>query len=213
MFEYILEQGNDLMKLALIEDCELLDRIVEANNENNETLQQPKGQRKAYMGHLTRISNAAYQLFDSLKSENEDLTADDSLTTSSRLFNLFNDHDQWLNYVETDLSSINRQNNEPLNGTGDADLECILAPPDSIILNHLAHSGSSYAHHNGSREEVEEGKDPEKNEDGYDRTGEEWNEWNAFEDRENAKRNGESPVRNHERDSSWDDDDSFVTKR
>jgi hypothetical protein len=79
MMEYILEQGNECMRVALLSDGNLLERIVRANKLNYKKpvspsragVYEPFPPRKPYMGQLTRISNALCQLHASLESNNE----------------------------------------------------------------------------------------------------------------------------------------------
>lgn len=89
----------------LIMDCNLLDRIVEANRANDLAESQPKGMRKGYMGHMTQISNYIVQ------SASQDVQIRDFIAQ----------HQAWNEYVRGPLQDRNiaeaRQIGAPLSQT------------------------------------------------------------------------------------------------
>jgi len=64
MITCILEKNNEELKIHLIRECKLLDRIVEASNLNEAAISQIGGVRRGNMGHITsiavEITNSAY---------------------------------------------------------------------------------------------------------------------------------------------------------
>jgi hypothetical protein len=55
---FILASESVELKRALFKDCRIIERIVEANQLNEQVISKPKGIRKGYMGHLVIISNS-----------------------------------------------------------------------------------------------------------------------------------------------------------
>mmetsp|Transcript_42047 Transcript_42047/g.70016 ORF Transcript_42047/g.70016 Transcript_42047/m.70016 type:complete len:1016 (-) Transcript_42047:245-3292(-) len=58
MVSVILESGDEALRNKLIQGSRLVDRILEAVEENKVACSQPKGSRLGYMGFVTRMSNA-----------------------------------------------------------------------------------------------------------------------------------------------------------
>jgi len=56
MISQILEGENEALKIHLLKDAGLLDRICQASKANEEDMAKPKGIRRGYMGHITAIS-------------------------------------------------------------------------------------------------------------------------------------------------------------
>jgi len=56
MVQGIFEGEHEELKISLIQDCKLPERICEANKLNEEDISKPKGMRRGYMGYLTIIA-------------------------------------------------------------------------------------------------------------------------------------------------------------
>jgi len=61
MIQGILDGENEDLKQALLIDCKLIKRIVEASKENESECSKTKGVRRGYMGHITTISASLVQ--------------------------------------------------------------------------------------------------------------------------------------------------------
>jgi len=78
MIQGILMRKNDNVKIHLLKDCKLLDKIAEASKINEEECSKPKGVRRGYMGHITSISvgiltaGVHSQLAQKVLTENEE---------------------------------------------------------------------------------------------------------------------------------------------
>lgn len=89
---FILAGESMELKRSLFKDCRIVERIVEANKKNEQALNQPKGIRKGYMGHLVIISNSILTTTKSQKSIAE----------------LIQDDSGWKDFVETSLHVQNQ---------------------------------------------------------------------------------------------------------
>jgi len=96
----ILEGRNDELKLALLGNAMLLDRIVEANQINISESGKPRSTRLGYMGFLTTIS----------------LSIANAATTNAKLEDIVRAHGEWMNYVNTSLTEIRTIETKPLGG-------------------------------------------------------------------------------------------------
>jgi len=96
----ILEGQNEDLKVALLIDAGLLDRIVEANKINIEESNRPRNARLGYMGFLTTIS----------------LAIANAAATSPKVEELIESHAEWKNYVNTSLTEIRTIETKPLGG-------------------------------------------------------------------------------------------------
>jgi len=56
LIQGILSRENDDMKLHILQDCKLIERITETTKLNDEECSKPKGTRRGYMGHITALS-------------------------------------------------------------------------------------------------------------------------------------------------------------
>ncbi|KAL0490546.1 serine/threonine-protein phosphatase regulatory subunit, partial [Acrasis kona] len=96
---------NQCLKKCLIRQCNLLTRIVTANERNDFEQSKPKGMRRGYMGHLTHISNLIMFASDNDSQVNEWIRS----------------HSEWNEYVGSALRDRNldesRQIGAPLTDT------------------------------------------------------------------------------------------------
>ena len=65
----ILSSKHHAMLIFLFEECKLQERILEAQRRNASSINQPRGLRLGYMGHLTIISDAIIHCLSDLESE------------------------------------------------------------------------------------------------------------------------------------------------
>jgi serine/threonine-protein phosphatase 6 regulatory subunit 3 len=96
---------NDCSLLSrLIGEFQLLDKIVEAFNRNQEDQCKPGGHRKGFMGHLTRISNSLISNKNAQKiNELVQGLPDDA-------------SQKWTQFVSNSLAELNKQNSTELAG-------------------------------------------------------------------------------------------------
>eukprot|EP01098_Paradermamoeba_levis_P006183 TRINITY_DN2568_c0_g2_i1.p1 TRINITY_DN2568_c0_g2~~TRINITY_DN2568_c0_g2_i1.p1 ORF type:complete len:635 (-),score=158.96 TRINITY_DN2568_c0_g2_i1:230-2134(-) len=86
----IFDGENQELEIALIQECKLLDRIVQANKDNEAAVSEPKGMRRGNMAFITRISNLLCQ--EAQKNE--------------QLHKLLEEHTEWNVFVNTALAKI-----------------------------------------------------------------------------------------------------------
>jgi len=96
----ILEGRNDDLKVVLLADSMLLDRIVEANHLNIAESEKAGSTRLGHMGFLTTIS----------------LAIATAAATNPKLEPIVRAHADWMNYVDTSLTEIRTIENKPLGG-------------------------------------------------------------------------------------------------
>jgi len=100
IIQTILDGRNDDLKLALLGNAMLLDRIVEANQINISESAKPRNTRLGYMGFLTTIS----------------LSIANAASTNTKLEDIVRAHGEWMNYVNTSLTEIRTIETKPLGG-------------------------------------------------------------------------------------------------
>jgi len=98
MIQGILEGENEDLKISLLRDCKLPERICEANKLNEEDLGKPKGMRRGYMGYITIIATNLNNMALSLP------TADKILA----------ENPGWQDYVRGPLASIQDKETQPM---------------------------------------------------------------------------------------------------
>ena len=104
-------EEDNVMKLAVLKQCTLLRRIVDANNISIECARAPKGIRKPYMAQLMRIANTVCTLFTTLSNAG----GGGSNEAVKDILMLADDNQDWKSFVDHDLQEINNNNDTPLN--------------------------------------------------------------------------------------------------
>uniref|UniRef100_A0A671VPP3 Protein phosphatase 6 regulatory subunit 2 n=1 Tax=Sparus aurata TaxID=8175 RepID=A0A671VPP3_SPAAU len=101
--------AHNLMVTHLFQHCHLVQRILEAWEENDK-IQSEGGMRRGYMGHLTRIANTVVHNLEKGPVHTQ---------ISSLITELPEDYrGRWETFVDQDLSEANRRNTIDLIGTG-----------------------------------------------------------------------------------------------
>jgi len=100
IIQSILEGENENLKMTLVVDAKLIQRIVDASKENDQECSKPKGTRKGYMGHLTAISHSLINI----------------ATVTPAIEKLLTDNPGWEQYVKGELSSVRERENRSLAG-------------------------------------------------------------------------------------------------
>jgi len=100
IIQSILEGENENLKMTLVLDAKLIQRIVDASKENDEECTKPKGTRKGYMGHLTAISHSLINI----------------ATVTPAIEKLLSENPGWEQYVKGELSSVRERENRSLAG-------------------------------------------------------------------------------------------------
>jgi len=100
IIQSILEGENESLKMTLVVDAKLIQRIVDASKENDEECAKPKGTRKGYMGHLTAISHSLINI----------------ATVTPAIEKLLVENPGWEQFVKGELSSIRERENRSLAG-------------------------------------------------------------------------------------------------
>uniref|UniRef100_UPI0037E90ECA serine/threonine-protein phosphatase 6 regulatory subunit 2 n=1 Tax=Semicossyphus pulcher TaxID=241346 RepID=UPI0037E90ECA len=101
--------AHNLMVTHLFQHCHLVQRILEAWEENDKT-QSEGGMRRGYMGHLTRIANTVVHNLEKGPVHTQ---------ISSLITELPEDYrGRWETFVDQTLSETNRKNTIDLIGTG-----------------------------------------------------------------------------------------------
>lgn len=96
----IINSESDALKKHLFEDAKLLQRILKAEKENRKYLQEPKSQRKPYMGHIILISN---------------VTAE-AAKEQPYIEELVSNQENWQKWVSAGLKERNRAESSVLGG-------------------------------------------------------------------------------------------------
>ncbi|XP_022292319.2 serine/threonine-protein phosphatase 6 regulatory subunit 3-like isoform X3 [Crassostrea virginica] len=91
-----------LLLAQLFTDCNLLQRIMEVWEENDQQQSQDRGRRKGYMGHLTKMANDIVAVME--KGENADLVKDQFAELPEEV------RERWDNFVAGALSDVNKRN-------------------------------------------------------------------------------------------------------
>lgn len=100
IIQSILEGENEKLKMTLVSDAKLIQRIVDASKENDEESAKPRGFRKGYMGHLTAISHSLINI----------------ASVTEAIENLLNENQGWDQFVKGELTSIRERENRSLAG-------------------------------------------------------------------------------------------------
>nr|XP_046249551.1 serine/threonine-protein phosphatase 6 regulatory subunit 2 [Scatophagus argus]XP_046249552.1 serine/threonine-protein phosphatase 6 regulatory subunit 2 [Scatophagus argus]XP_046249553.1 serine/threonine-protein phosphatase 6 regulatory subunit 2 [Scatophagus argus] len=101
--------AHNLMVTHLFQQCNLVQRILDAWEENDK-IQSEGGMRRGYMGHLTRIANTVVHNLEKGPVHTQ---------ISSLITELPEDYrGRWENFVDQTLSETNRKNTIDLIGTG-----------------------------------------------------------------------------------------------
>lgn len=96
---------NTSVFASLFQECRLLQRIVQAGEEDAVTQGQPRTRRKGYMGHLTRIASDLLkeaEVQPRIKAAIEELTEEDS--------------QRWTDFVAGPFAEVRRKNEMDLGG-------------------------------------------------------------------------------------------------
>jgi hypothetical protein len=101
----ILEGEHEELKIHLLTDAHLLQRIVEASKENEEVCAKPKGIRRGYMGHITSISQSIINVAANTPAIEKILTDDQA----------------WNDYVKNSLTSTKERESRTLGGYSPSD--------------------------------------------------------------------------------------------
>jgi len=105
MIQGVLEGENEALKLALLNDAKLVDRICEGSKLNEEESAKPKGVRRGYMGHVTAISVNILNASGSNPSMEKFLAG----------------HGEWNKYVKGALATNRERENKIIGGYMPAD--------------------------------------------------------------------------------------------
>ncbi|KAJ1342806.1 hypothetical protein BSLG_002625 [Batrachochytrium salamandrivorans] len=97
-------QKNCKIFAPIFKDAHLMTQITDAQHQNDYDVEQPKGVRLGYMGHLTYISDEVCKLFEKCSVE-----LDDELNESMN-------SDQWCEYVSHPLRETRDRDRQPLGG-------------------------------------------------------------------------------------------------
>lgn len=100
MIRFILSSTSEMLKRALIKDCKLLERTMEAFATNEIAISQPKGVRKGNLGHLTIIANNVVRASEMQPS----------------VAALVEDNVEWIEFVRTTLAEKNHLETLSLGG-------------------------------------------------------------------------------------------------
>ncbi|XP_078000119.1 serine/threonine-protein phosphatase 6 regulatory subunit 3-like isoform X2 [Glandiceps talaboti] len=123
------------MLVHLFSECRIIQRILDAWEENNQIQLQSNGNRKGYMGHLTKIAN--YIVNSMEKSFNSDFIKSQFQEFVPEEF-----REKWENFVSGHLADTNKKNTvdlvggHPLNSSSeddDADFRDIPFPQDAAM--------------------------------------------------------------------------------
>lgn len=101
----ILEGEHEELKIHLLTDAHLLQRIVEASKENEDVCAKPKGIRRGYMGHITSISQSIINVAANTPSIDK----------------ILSEHQAWNDYVKNSLTSTKERESRTLGGYSPSD--------------------------------------------------------------------------------------------
>ncbi|KAF2070422.1 hypothetical protein CYY_008250, partial [Polysphondylium violaceum] len=96
--QIILYSENDDLKISLLRDSKLLDRIIEADEKNTNELKQTKGIRYGYMGFLNSIAQSICDVSKNIPT----------------LKQIVDENQGWTNFVTESLLPVLSIENEPL---------------------------------------------------------------------------------------------------
>eukprot|EP01097_Dermamoeba_algensis_P001478 TRINITY_DN1551_c0_g6_i1.p1 TRINITY_DN1551_c0_g6~~TRINITY_DN1551_c0_g6_i1.p1 ORF type:complete len:426 (+),score=102.52 TRINITY_DN1551_c0_g6_i1:680-1957(+) len=99
IIHYIYEGQNQELKIAVLKDCKLHERICTASKENDDVVAGPKGMRRGNMAFITRISTLLCQEY----------------TRNEAVARLLDDYEPWKVYVNTALARIQELEAHPTN--------------------------------------------------------------------------------------------------
>jgi hypothetical protein len=99
----LLDSKNVSPKLNLIKETELIQKIIKANEKNNEKLKEPKGSSLGYMGFIVEISNIIKNLTQEQPKDSEFVNYIESISG-------------WNDFLNTFLKDINDKNEKQLGG-------------------------------------------------------------------------------------------------
>lgn len=100
MIEGIFLGQNEELKISLIKDSKILDKICMASDENETAKARPVGVRRGYMGHITLLS----------------LTIIERAEGNSELKNLLQNHQRWQSYVKGPFNTTQERENIIIGG-------------------------------------------------------------------------------------------------
>ncbi|KYR01345.1 hypothetical protein DLAC_01935 [Tieghemostelium lacteum] len=96
--QIILYSENDELKVSLLKEAKLLDRIIEADEQNTKELKQAKGIRYGYMGFLNSIAQSICEVAKSVP----------------QLKDILDNNDRWNQFVSESLLPVLHIEGEPL---------------------------------------------------------------------------------------------------
>ncbi|XP_061176457.1 serine/threonine-protein phosphatase 6 regulatory subunit 3-like isoform X1 [Saccostrea echinata] len=120
--------------VQLFSDCNILQRIMDIWEENDQQQSQERGMRRGYMGHLTKMANDIVAVME--KGENSDLVKDSIAELPEEV------RERWDNFVAGALSDVNKRNTvesmrgRPLTSSSDdeeSDFRDIPFPQDAAM--------------------------------------------------------------------------------
>lgn len=123
-----------LLLAQLFTDCNLLQRIMEVWEENDQQQSQERGRRKGYMGHLTKMANDIVAVME--KGENSELVKDQFAELPEEV------RERWDGFVAGALLDVNKRNTvesmrgRPLTSSSDdeeSDFRDIPFPQDAAM--------------------------------------------------------------------------------
>lgn len=158
IIQSILEGENEGLKMTLVVDAKLIERIVNASKENDEESAKPRGFRKGYMGHLTAISHSLISI----------------ATSAPGIEKLLSENAGWEQFVKGELTYIRERENQSLAGYNHAEYGLAEDNQDfaeydddddnEIVFEH----GGAYDQHEFNPEENDFRLDPEDDDDDSD---------------------------------------------
>lgn len=151
----ILEGENEVLKIHLLRDAGLLDKICQASKENEEEMTKPKGVRRGYMGHITSIS----------------INIMNTASVVPAVEKVLSEHEEWIKYSKGALASTRERESKIIGGYMPTDFNADdddLDEQNEGDLNYDT-SGQSRENYNsydgfGISEEEEEDEDEEDEE-------------------------------------------------
>jgi hypothetical protein len=96
----VLESENEELKISLLKDGNLLQRIVDASKQNEEECAKPRGIRRGFMGHITSISQSLLSV----------------ATVTPAIEKLLADHAEWNQYTNGALTATRERETRSLGG-------------------------------------------------------------------------------------------------
>jgi len=207
----ILEGENEALKIHLLKDAGLLDKICQASKENEEEMAKPKGVRKGYMGHITSIS----------------INIMNTASVVPAVEKVLSEHEEWVKYSKGALASTRERESKIIGGYMPTDFNADDDDLDEQNEGDLNYDTSGQSRENyssydafGVSEEEEEEEDEEDEEANDDTTSanttnasegaweEKMIEDNSTEDKDTNK----TPKEEKESEKSLDGEDSESKK-